>query len=386
MPPKKLTKKAAAAAAAAAEEAAEAPVSPKPLKRTKAEDGKDSAPTPKAKPAAKKGGKRAVETQDQPDEAAPVRRQSTAGGPVVTEEMAFAGTTDFVRRTKDSDFDAAAMLRLVSWNVAGLRGFLNKGGDLAKFCADEKPDVLCLQETKLSDWADCPKTGPIPGYSFVDSISTAKKGYSGTRTYIRDGLLSAPAGAVHAFSFDLDKPDAHDDEGRIITTVLPELEELTVVNSYVPNSGMNLERLDYRVENFDPMMRRHLAGLAARRPVIWTGDLNVAERDYDRFWGGNFKQMQKGPGFTPEERASFRKTLADVGLVDAFRALYPTAARLGTYTFFSARFNQRAKGNGWRLDYFAVSAALVPRVVDCFPLTKYTESDHLPLVMWLRRK
>uniref|UniRef100_A0A7S1KWE1 DNA-(apurinic or apyrimidinic site) endonuclease n=1 Tax=Neobodo designis TaxID=312471 RepID=A0A7S1KWE1_NEODS len=368
MPPKgskkAAPKKAEAAAAAAPAEADKPAASPKAAKRTKAESGADAKDTTKK-----------ADT--------PVRRQST-GGATVTEEMAYAGTTAFERCTKDGDFDAKSMLRIVSWNVAGLRGFLSRGGDLSKFCATEKPDILCLQETKLSDPADGPKIGAIDGYSHVDSISTAKKGYAGTRTYVRDGLVKVTP--VHAFGFNLDKPDDHDDEGRVVTTALPDLGDLTIVNTYVPNSGMTLERLDFRENDFDPMMRRFLKSIPWKDSVVWTGDLNVAERDYDRFWGGNFKQMQKCPGFTPEERASFRTTLKECNMVDAFRHKYPTAAKAGTYTFFSARFNQRAKGNGWRLDYFVVSAALAARVVDCFPLTSYADSDHQPLVLWLKRK
>ena len=371
MPPKGSKKKTVAPASPAKEK--EVSTEPKPTKRTKAEGGADAKTT---KAAEARAANAEVTT--------PVRRQSSGGGPVVTEEAAFAGTTAFERITKDADFDASTMLRIVSWNVAGLRGFINKGGDLDKFCQVEKPDILCLQETKLSDPADCAKIGAISGYSHVDNISTAKKGYSGTRTYVRDGLTTAKP--VHAFSFDINKPDECDAEGRIVTTALADLADLTIVNTYVPNSGMTLDRLGYRTNTFDPQMRGFLKSIPWQDSVVWTGDLNVAERDYDRFWGGNFKSMQKSPGFTPEERASFRTTLQDCKMVDAFRLKYPAAAKAGTYTFFSARFNQRAKGNGWRLDYFVVSAALAARVVDCFPLTPYADSDHQPLVMWLRRK
>jgi AP endonuclease-1 len=377
MPPKKAAKKATPPKAGTDEPveqplADEAPAvadKPKPAKRNRTESAitKEKSDGPEAS-----GG------DEQPSESK-VTRRASSGGPVFTEEMIYNGTTDFCRKTKDSDFDPKTMLRIISWNVAGLRAFVGKA-DLEKFVATEKPDVLCLQETKLSDWADCQKIGPIKGYTCADSISTAKKGYAGTRTYVKEGVKY-----VHQFGFDFAKPTVHDVEGRVVCTVLPDAGNLTIVNSYVPNAGMTLERLDYRVDDFDVMMRKYLESLPHKGGVIWTGDLNVAERDYDRFWGGNFKAMQKTPGFTPQERQSFRNTLASHSLIDAFRHLYPTAAKAGTYTFYSARFGQRAKGNGWRLDYFVLSKALADRVVDCFPLQNYTESDHQPLVLWLKK-
>merc|ERR1712232_726485 len=144
--------------------------------------------------------------------------------------------------------------------------------------------------------------------------------------------------------------------------------QVALVNSYVPNSGLKLERLEYRVQDYDPLVRQYLRDLGkkySKGGVIWTGDLNVAERDYDRFFN-NFKAMQKCPGFTPEERASFRETLAQTEMVDAFRDLYPNAH--DTYTFWSKRFDQKSKNNGWRLDYFVVSKDLLPKVVDVYPL------------------
>jgi exodeoxyribonuclease III len=327
--------------------------------------------------------KKAIETGfnegGEPSQSA--KRKTTRRGPsevVYTEEMIYEGTTDFCRKTKDVDFDPKTMLRIISWNVAGLRAFVGKT-DLETFVMTEKPDVLCLQETKLSDWADCGKIGPITGYTCTDSISTAKKGYAGTRTYVKDGIR-----CVHQFGLDSAKPMAHDIEGRVVCTVLPDADNLAIVNSYVPNAGDALKRLDYRM-NFDAIMRKYLDSLPNKNGVIWTGDLNVAERDYDRFWGGNFNAMQKGACFTPQERQSFRNTLASGSLIDAFRHLYPTAAKAGTYTFYSWRSAARVKGNGWRLDYFVLSKALADRIVDCFPLQNYTASDHLPLVLWLKK-
>ena len=240
-------------------------------------------------------------------------------------------------------------------------------------------DSSLAAQSKLSDWKDCPNIAKIEGYDFVDSISVAKKGYAGTRTYFKTS-----SSVNHICGFNLSKPAEHDAEGRVITTQF-KTEGITVVNNYVPNAGMTLDRLDFRVKEYDLMIRQYLADLQkVKESVIWTGDLNVAERDYDRFFASNFKAMQKVPGFTPEERLSFRQTLETTKMIDAFRHLYPTSSK--AYTFYSAKFQARQKGNGWRLDYFVVSAALAKRVVDCYMLPEYTASDHVPLVLWLNRK
>lgn len=304
-------------------------------------------------------------------------RRSTSG-PVITEESILEGTVPFVRATRDADFNEKTTVRILSWNVAGLRAVLKKGTELQQLVLDRNPDILCLQETKISDWDDCKNHGVLPGYSYVDSISVAKKGYSGTRTYIRNGL-----DAKHTFGFDLGKPEKHDEEGRVLSSTLPSL-SLRVINSYVPNAGMTLDRLDYRVDSYDPLMRDFLKKSGSEDGLIWTGDLNVAERDFDRFFATNFKQMQKSPGFTPQERESFRETLRATGMVDAFRYKYPNASKV--YSFWSARFNQRATNSGWRLDYFVISAALAARVIDCFMLPGYTASDHCPIELWLKKK
>jgi AP endonuclease-1 len=293
-----------------------------------------------------------------------------AAGPAATEESLLAGTVPFSRETKDKDFSAKTMLKLVTWNVAGLRA-KGRAESLQAFAAEQAPDVICLQETKLSQPSDGAKLAVLEGYTFTDNISTAKKGYSGTRTYVRDGLkVTAQTVGIAG--------DGSDPEGRTQTTTVA---GVAVVNSYVPNSGMKLDRLEYRVGEFDAAMRAYLQTVDG--PLVWTGDLNVAERDYDRFFAGGLKQMEKVCGFTPQERASFRTTLKEAKLVDAFRHKYPTANK--AYTFWSMRFGQRAKNNGWRLDYFVVSAALASRVVDCFPLKQYDVSDHSPVVLWLTK-
>jgi AP endonuclease 1 len=342
-------------------------------------------------------------------------------------------TVPWKRLTRNSQFDPKSMWCFVSWNVNGIRSldnsekYPNEHPLVAVIRETLQPDVLCLQETKLSppppaptaavqgvlaarksssaaSGGDAPRRdyralspshiGVIPGYTFTDSISVAKKGYSGTRTYVKtsSGLASV---STHV-ALTSASPSCgtfsryRDDEGRGVVSMLSDQDRgstLALVNSYVPNSGMTLDRLGYRTETYDPIVRKLLADLHTRvgagGSVIWTGDLNVAERDYDRYFATNFKAMQKVPGFTPEERASFRRTLAETRMVDSFRHLYPNAA--GAYSFWSAKFNSKAKGNGWRLDYFVVSEALAERVVDSFMLPDVAGSDHCPIVLWLKK-
>jgi AP endonuclease-1 len=371
-------------------DAAEAAAAKAVKKEAKAPGKKKQADDTPA-PAAKEDGV-AVAASEDAAPSPPKRGTSATGsgsGIKVTEESVIEGTVPFQRKSTDADFDPKSMIKVISWNVASLRALLRKGDVLGDLIKAESPDVLCLQETKLNDWEEAKTLGAIPGYTFTDSISVAKKGYSGTRTYVKKSIADA-SGFAHAYGFDPTAPDTHDTEGRIITTTLPaEAGGIAIINSYVPNSGLTLDRLDYRVDSYDPMVRAYLGALQKKQGgsgVVWTGDLNVAERDYDRFWSTSWRQMQQSPGFTPQERASFRTTLAATGMVDAFRHLYPNARN--AYTFYSARFNMRARGNGWRLDYYVTSAPLLSRVVDIFPLPldKWTQSDHQPLVMWLRRR
>ncbi|ESL06465.1 apurinic/apyrimidinic endonuclease [Trypanosoma rangeli SC58] len=326
-----------------------------------------------------------------------------------TEQSIWSHVVPFKRRTVPQDFDGAQMLKFITWNVAGLRGLLRKDGQaIQRLLEEEQPDALCLQETKLNpEDPQNAKLGGAPGYRFVDHACRAKKGYSGTRTYIKDTAAAAwRTVSVKGFATlgaprNVGQSDG-DDEGRVITTYFgtqgkgDDAFALALVNTYIPNSGMVLERLPYRCQTFDVKIRQHLCALGrsckAATPAdgtaplagfIWTGDLNVAERDYDRYFAGTFKAMQKCSGFTPEERASFRQTLRVTNAVDTFRELYPRAAPV--FTFWSARINGRARGLGWRLDYFVVSAALAHRVVDCFTMPHVMGSDHCPVQMWLRR-
>jgi AP endonuclease 1 len=347
-----------------------------------------------------------------------------------TEAEIWEGVVPFTRKGTEADFNSSKMYKFITWNVAGLRGLLKKDEMALKdLITKENPDLLLLQETKLNadDVAGNAKLGVVEGYSFVDHPCAYKKGYSGTRTYMRNDTMVEQLSARCTRGFALPSGNASstppvvvvegagDEEGRVLTTFLsapsasssssPLLAapRLAVVNTYVPNSGMGLDRLPHRIKSFDPLMREYLkklddwssettAGVAAKpadadavppHGFIWTGDLNVAERDFDRYYAGTFKTMQECSGFTPEERSSFRATMAATQSVDVFRHLYPNAGPV--YTFWSMRINGRAKGLGWRLDYFVVSSRLVPYVVDCFPMPEVAKSDHCPVQLWLRK-
>lgn len=324
----------------------------------------------------------------------------------------WAPVVPFERKTKDADYDPDCMWRFATWNVAGLRGLLKKSPtaieDLLK---SQDLLALCLQETKLN--VDDPNNatfGVVEGYTFVDHPCSVKKGYSGTRTYwkvdvceeSRRGYEPPRDGRLPPIEKDVGDP-----EGRVITSFFTTSmsakapgPDIALVNTYVPNSGMTLDRLPYRTETFDEDMRQYLKSIdtmclancdaASTKPnatpyagFIWVGDLNVAERDFDRYYAGTFKTMQQVSGFTPEERASFRRTLVETKSKDMFREFYPWSGP--AYTFFSARMNGRAKNMGWRLDYFVVSERLAPYVVDVYAMPQVMGSDHCPVQMWLRR-
>lgn len=459
-----------------------------------------------------------------------------------TEEGIWKEVTPFVRRTKAGDFKPSHMYKMITWNVAGLRGILRKDADvLTRLMEAEQPDVLCLQETRLNpaEEKENGRLGMVPHYRFVDHVSHTKKGYSGTRVYLHEKRLLQELQAVTTCGFAFpddakwqqppqDDPLKAEDDPQVVSsmarkkrkleeekesagadpststgvTLLPpkdarcgsdqvywppeiegrlqtvwlqpvlsfpatpkkedphrsrsrspsrgrkEAEEavasssspetpffpsLALINTYIPNSGMGLDRLPYRIDHFDTAMRSYLrdiqtqchtnaekvwrqqadkggklstrqmnastshkdAASTASSPgvaslpfpsgIIWCGDLNVAERDFDRYYAGTWGKMQECSGFTPEERFSFRETLEQLGgACDSFRHLYPNAGP--TYTFWSARINGRVKGLGWRLDYFVVSKNLIPFVVDVFPMPEIQASDHCPVQMWLKKR
>jgi exodeoxyribonuclease III len=260
----------------------------------------------------------------------------------------------------------SAWLKIVSWNVNGLRASL---GQVLEYVRQEAPDVLCLQETKV-DESNLPAGLPPAGYEAVWNCGTSRKGYAGTAVFSRVRPLQVRLGFGQ---------EEHDAEGRCVSIEFP---RFWLVCTYVPNSGQRLERLQYRTGpgGWDEAMLKHLQALqAGGKPVIWTGDLNVAHEEIDL---ANPKGNRRTAGFTDQERASFSRILREARLVDSFRARYPDRQQ---FTFWSFRNNAREKNIGWRLDYFALSEALYPQVRDVFVRSEVYGSDHAPLGLLLPR-
>ena len=249
------------------------------------------------------------------------------------------------------------MIRLVSWNVNGLRACLNKG--FLDFCAFADAEILCLQETKMR-----PEQAEfdLPGYlRFWNSAE--KAGYSGTAIFTRREPLSVTYGFGDG---------THNHEGRVITA---EFEDFFLVCCYTPNAQSELKRLSYRM-SWEDDFRSYLQELDSRKPVILCGDLNVAHQEIDI---KNAKSNRGNPGFSDEERAKMTELL-NAGFTDTFRALHPDAA---VYSWWSYRFNARANNAGWRIDYFLVSHRLMGRVRTADIWTEVTGSDHCPVVLEL---
>ena len=245
-------------------------------------------------------------------------------------------------------------MKLISWNVNGLRACVGKG--FTAFLETEAPDVLCIQESKLQEGQIELET---PGYEQYWNYAE-KKGYSGTAVFTRQHPLSVTRGIGIA---------EHDTEGRVITL---EFEEFYLVTVYTPNSQDGLRRLDYRMRWEDDFLA-YLKKLETAKPVVMCGDLNVAHKEIDL---KNPKTNRKNAGFTDEERAKF-SALLDAGFIDTFRFFYPDLE--GVYSWWSYRFKAREKNAGWRIDYFIVSEALRDRLQDARILTEVLGSDHCPV-------
>ncbi|XP_074649383.1 exodeoxyribonuclease-like [Tubulanus polymorphus] len=252
-------------------------------------------------------------------------------------------------------------LKIASWNVNGIRAWVEKNGQ--SYITAEDPDVICLQETKCSE-EKIPDDCKIDGYHSYWS-SAKQEGYAGT------GLLSKIKPINVTFGIGIDK---HDEEGRVITA---EYEKFYLIGSYIPNSGKGLVRLDYRTKEWDKDFFAYLKELDKKKPIIWCGDLNVAHQEIDL---KNPKTNKKTAGFTPQERESFGNFLDD-GFVDSFRHLYPDKTDI--YSFWTYMMNARAKNTGWRLDYFVLSKRLVPNLCDQIIRTDVYGSDHCPLALFM---
>lgn len=249
-------------------------------------------------------------------------------------------------------------MKLISWNVNGLRACLDKG--FMDFFKEAEADVFCLQEIKLSaGQLDL----ELPGYHQYWNYAE-KKGYSGTAIFSRQEPLNV--------AYGIGVPE-HDHEGRVIAAEYPEYYVVTV---YTPNSQRELTRLDYRME-WEAAFLAYLKKLEERKPVIYCGDLNVAHREIDL---KNPKSNRHNAGFTDEERACFTKVLEN-GFVDTFRHFYPDLE--GAYSWWSYMAQSRARNIGWRIDYFVCSEALRDRLRDAKIHARVMGSDHCPVELEL---
>ena len=250
-------------------------------------------------------------------------------------------------------------MKLISWNVNGLRACLGKG--FLDFFHQADADVVCLQETKLQPHQI---ELELPGY-YQYWNSAEKKGYSGTAVFTRKEALSV--------TYGIGMPE-HDTEGRVITA---EYEDFFLVCCYTPNAQRELTRLAYRME-WEDAFRAYLKGLDGQKPVILCGDLNVAHQDIDL---KNFKSNRGNAGFTDEERGKMTELLS-AGFTDTFRWLYPEVT--GAYSWWSYMYHAREKNAGWRIDYFIVSDRLRERIADSRILPEVMGSDHCPVELELR--
>ena len=244
-------------------------------------------------------------------------------------------------------------MKLISWNVNGLRACMNKGFE--DFLRASEADAFCLQETKMQrEQADF----VFDGYEEYWN-SAEKKGYSGTAIFSKNAPLNVTYGIG---------VEEHDKEGRVITA---EYESFYLVTVYTPNSQRELARLDYRMV-WEDVFRDYLLKLDEKKPVIVCGDLNVAAEEIDL---KNPKTNRKNAGFTDEERAKFRELKA-AGFVDTFRHLHPEEVK---YSWWSYMFKAREKNAGWRIDYFVVSERIADKVQAAEIHTEILGSDHCPV-------
>lgn len=245
-------------------------------------------------------------------------------------------------------------MKLVSWNVNGLRAIYKKGFiDIFK---DLDADIFCVQETKMQEGQiELDLDGYHEYYNYAE-----RKGYSGTAIFTKKEPLNISYGIGI---------EEHDKEGRVITL---EFDQFYMVNCYTPNSGRELARLDYRM-TWEDAFRGYLKELDSKKPVIVCGDLNVAHTEIDL---KNPKSNRKNAGFTDEERGKI-DMLLESGFTDTFRKIYPE--KVGAYTWWSYMFNARANNAGWRIDYFLTSDRIGGNIKDAYIYSEIMGSDHCPV-------
>eukprot|EP01025_Chloroclados_australasicus_P008775 TRINITY_DN1320_c1_g1_i7.p1 TRINITY_DN1320_c1_g1~~TRINITY_DN1320_c1_g1_i7.p1 ORF type:complete len:355 (+),score=26.49 TRINITY_DN1320_c1_g1_i7:255-1319(+) len=267
------------------------------------------------------------------------------------------------------------ILNIVSWNVAGLRGLLKKDVlAIKRVVCENSVDVMCLQETKLQEQAVPEVEQQIKeqlgiGWNFYWNCCNQKKGYAGTALFAKLQPMGVVCGVGIA---------EHDQEGRVIAA---EFDDLIIFNTYVPNAGSGLRRLDYRVNRWDQDFSSYVQKICQNKKKLGLiiGDMNCAREEIDI---RNPKTNLKSAGFTVEERNSFQKVYIENGFVDTFREQHPGIV---AYSYWGYRFNCREKNIGWRLDYAMVMEGLMGRVLDSYMLQKVLGSDHCPIGIKLQK-
>lgn len=250
-------------------------------------------------------------------------------------------------------------MKIISWNVNGLRAVMNKG--FMDYLNQEDPDIICLQEIKLSEGQlALDLENYYEYYNYAE-----KKGYSGTAIFTKTEPLNVNYGIGI---------EEHDKEGRVITA---EYDDFFLVTCYTPNSKRGLLRLDYRQE-WEDDFRNYLLELNKTKPVVLCGDLNVAHKEIDL---KNPKSNRKNAGFTDEERSKFQELL-DAGFIDTFRYFYPDIPDM--YTWWSYITKARDRNVGWRIDYFVVSKDFEDKLLDASIHMEQLGSDHCPVVLYTK--
>ena len=250
-------------------------------------------------------------------------------------------------------------MKLISWNVSGIRACVGK--NFMEFFNEVDADIFCLQETKLQEnQIDLQLEGYYQYWNYAK-----KKGYSGTSIFTK----KEPLNVIYGMGIE-----EHDQEGRLITL---EFEDFYMVTVYTPNSQSELKRLNYRMK-WEDDFKKYLKELDKKKPVIVCGDLNVAHKEIDL---KNPKTNRKNAGFTDEERNKFTELL-NAGFIDTFRYFYPTEENI--YSWWSYRFKAREKNAGWRIDYFCVSEKMKDRLESAKIHTEVLGSDHCPVELIIK--
>lgn len=252
-------------------------------------------------------------------------------------------------------------MRILTWNVASYRSLVKKI-DFLLYVKKINPDIIFLGETKLNEKLSYPLLDELYPYIYWN-FSIAKKGYSGTVFYSKTKPLSV------FYGMNIEK---HDKFGRLITL---EFDKYFIVGCYIPNSGVKLVKLDYRTNEWDLDFINYIKSLQKSKPVIITGDLNVAHSKIDIHNHKN--NYNKSAGYTQREIDNFNKLL-NLNLIDSFRYLYPNIEK---YTYWNYRFKSREKNKGWRIDYFLIPDKFKEKIINVLIDEKQFGSDHAPIIM-----